>query len=330
MGYRSLQISQEEKDILLGKFLKTPEVVPLASDPKFFSLLVALGIHQEIGTIHDEFSVFLFDERTGNKIPRESLRSELIEYQGYVGVRIWSEGFDRLDPRVRGMRTLLHPKFSFDAEGFISQCVFFPEAIIQIAALQNVELVSVRPWGINTVFGGFDPAKSYYQGSMWEFINVDAIKYSRLLEKRQIVFWGTHDLVSHIAGIKEEAWPELQSRGKAARILFEDYFSDIRDPVPIALVLPYALGMLLDDLAQPMNYNSLSRKYVVELLMEVIRTNKVNSKLRAYLLKYPPSIEKLINLARADDLVETRKKASGVLSDLIRELHANSVLTHAS
>jgi hypothetical protein len=325
--YSSLTISPEDKEALRRRFLKTPEIIPIAADPKFLSLIVSLGIHQEIGTIHDELSRFLFDGRTGVKIPRDQLRSELIEYQGFAGVRIWAEGFDSLDPRVRGMRTLLHPEFSFAEDGRILQCVFFPEIIAQITALEGVELVSVRPWGINTVFGGFDPTKSYYEGSMWEFINVDAIRYARLLEQRRIVFWGTHDLVSHVAGLKGSAWPELQERGRAARILFEDYFSEKARFVPFALVLPYALGMLMDDLAQPMNYESQSRRYVVELLMKAIQERRVKPDPRAYLLKYPPSVERLIELARADDLAETRKKAEAILSDLIDELHAHSVLS---
>ena len=327
MSYRSLIISPAEKAILRREFLKTPEVVPIAADPKFFSFVAALGIHQEIGTIHDELSVFLFDERTGRKIPRETLRSELIEYEGYAGVRIWAEGFDRLDPRVRGMRTLLHPELSHGKDGFIRQLVFFPEVIAKIARLEGAELVSVRPWGINTIFGGFDQSKSYYLGNMFEFINLDAIRYSRLLEKRQIVFLGTHDIVSHIAGIKNSAWPELEARGRAAREVFETYFAGISRPVPQSLILPYALGMLLDDLAQPMNYESGSRRFAVDILMEAIRSRRVDPRSSAYLLKYPPAIEKLILLARADDMEETRSKAAGVLAELLSEIQAHSILS---
>lgn len=325
MNYQSLQISPEDKLILRSRFLKTPEITPFSADPKFFSLVASLGIHQEIGTIHDEFSVFLFDERTGQKIPREKLYSELIKYQNYIGVRIWAEGFDRLDPRIQGMRTLLHPEFSYDKHGYIYQCVFFPEIITKIASLEGGTLVSVRPWGINTVFGGFDPTKSYYEGNMFEFINIDAIKYSRLLEKRQIVFFGTHDIVSHIAGMQKSAWPELEKSGKAARILFENYFAGIFRPVPYSLVLPYALGMLLDDLAQPMNYHSQSRRFVVELLMQAIQSRKLDSKSTAYLLKYPPSLEELIVLARADDFAQTEKKAEDLLESLISEVNSHSV-----
>ncbi len=330
MSYKSLRVSPEDKEVLRTRLSKTPEVTSFSADPKFFSLVAALGIHQEIGTIHDEFSTFLFDQRSGKRIPREKLRSELIDYQEFAGVRIWADGFDSLDPRVRGMRTLLHPEFSYNERGEIHQCVFFPEIIAKIAATEGAEIVSVRPWGFNTVFGGFDPSKSYYKGNIGGFVNLDAIRYSGLLENRQIVFWGTHDLVSHIAGIKRSAWPELEARGKAARILFEEYFAGVSRPVPFALVLPYALGMLLDDLAQPMNYESESRRHVVDLLMEAIRARRIMPNSERYLLKYPPSIEKLIVLARADDIQNTREKAERLISELVSELHSYSTFETAS
>ena len=90
--------------------------------------------------------------------------------------------------------------------------------------------------------------------------------------------------------------------------------------------MPYALGMLLDDLAQPMNYDSNSRRHVVDLLMDALRARIVNPKSTAYLLKYPPSIERLINLARADDIQNTLKDASHVLTEVIGELNSNSIL----
>lgn len=325
MSYQSITISPEDKEVLRKKLLKTEEVVPLSSDPKGFSQIIALGIHQEIGTIHDELSTFLFNQETGKKIPRDTLRSEMIGLNGYTGVRVWADGVKSLDPRVRGMRTLLHPEFSYNEKGEIHQLVFFPEAIIKIAALEDAELVSVRPWGINTVFGGFDPTRSYYEGNMWEFINLDALRYARLLEKKQIVFWGTHDLVSHIAGIKKEAWPELVRRGREAREVFEEYFTDMTRPVPFSLVLPYALGMLLDDLAQPMNYDSLSRRHIVELLMEAIRAKRVPPRSKRFLLRYPPSVERLILLARSDNFKEARASAAKLLNELISELYGYSL-----
>ena len=305
MSFRSFRITPEEKDLLRSRFSQTSEIVPMASDLKFFSLIAALGLHQEIGTIHDELSTFLFDAKTGEKVARPALRSEMIEYRGAIGVRIWADGVSELDPRVRGIRTLLHPEFSYDGSGRISQLVFFPETIVQIARLEGGDLVSVMPWGMNTVFGGFDAKKSYYEGNMFEFINLDSIRYSRLLEKRQIAFFGTHDLVSHIAGVKRSAWPELQSRGRAARILFETYFAKSARPAPFALVLPYALGMLLDDLAQPMNYESMSRRHVVELLMEAIGSERIDPRADVYLLKVS-AIDRKVDRSR-----EVRRRFQG-------------------
>ncbi len=330
MEYQHIHLSDQERERLKDHFLKMPEVTPLSRDPKFFSLIVALGIHQEIGTIHDEFSTFLYDGSTGDKVDRSDLRSELISYQGYTGVRIWSVRSQHLDPRVRGLRTLLHPGLSFNDFKQIHQCVFFPEIITQIAALQGAELVSVRPWGLNTVFGGFDPNRSYYEGNMWEFVNADAIRYATLLENRQVAFWGTHDLVSHIAGMRLEEWPKIQARGKRMREIFERYFQGIERPTPYSLVLPYALGMLLDDLAQPMNYHSESRLSVVELLAKALETQVISPHATPYLLKYPPSIETLIQLARSNDPARAQREGESTLYQVIQELGRFSQASHRS
>ncbi|MBS1963728.1 MAG: hypothetical protein JST04_16075 [Bdellovibrionales bacterium] len=324
MALTPIQITPEEKEVLRSRFLATSETVPLASDPKFFALVTALGIQQEIGTIHDELSVFLFDGDTGAKIPRENLRAEVVDHRGHFGVRIRAEGHAHLDPRVPGLRTLLDPAHSYGANENIHSLVFFPEVVTRIAALQGAELVSVRPWGINTVFGGFDPAKSYYEGNMWEFVNVDAVRYAELLADRRIVFFGTHDLVSHVAGLRSEAWPELSARGARTRDVFRRYFAGVDRPAPFAAVLPYALGMLLDDLAQPMNYASESRKHVVELLIEALETRKIGPRERPYLLKYPPSIERLIASARSDDPGRARREAGGILAQVVEELRRHA------
>jgi hypothetical protein len=334
MKLESFPVTPALKASLHARFRELPETVALREDPEFFSLVVSLGIQQEIGTIHDELSVFLFDADTGTRIPREHLRAEIVRARDArgrpsYGVRIWAaptagQSVRRLDPRVRGLRTLTHPEASFDADGNLHQLVFFPAVITEIAARAGAELVSVRPWGINTIFDGFDPTRSYYEGNMWEFINADAIRYARLLERRQIVFFGTHDLVSHVAGVRAEEWPGLEARGRAARERFEAYFAGVARPAPFALVLPYALGMLLDDLAQPMNYGSVSRKHVVSLLMDALDRRVIDPRASPYLLKYPPSIERLIAVARSDDPERARREGAAVLAGVVEELRRYS------
>jgi hypothetical protein len=308
---------------LRARFQRGPEVVPVLSDPKFLSRVIALGIRQEVGTIHDELAQFLFDETTGELVDRASLRAETFERNGHYGVRIWSQVSHYLDPRVKGMRTLLHPTLSFE-NGRLTSLVIFPEIVARILQLEGAELVTVRPWGMNTVFGGFDPSQSYYEGNIWELVAIDALRYARLLEHGQIVFLGTHDFVSHISGVRRAEWPEVRARGKAARELLEDYFRGVLRPVPYTLVLPYALGILLDDLTQPMNYGSRSRQFVVELLMKEIASRRIAPDSRRFLFRYPPSYEKLIDLARRDRLTETQSEAPPLLASLVAELRALS------
>jgi hypothetical protein len=83
--------------------------------------------------------------------------------------------------------------------------------------------------------------------------------------------------------------------------------------------------MLLDDLAQPMNYDSLSRRYVVELLMDAIKSRRISPQSKKYLLKYPPSVERLILLARSDKYDEAQRSAAKILNELISELSSYSL-----
>lgn len=326
---RRFEFAPGEKDLLRSQLLKRQEITPVLADRKedreFASLVISLGIHQEIGTIHDEISKFLFDGTTGARIPLDRMRSELVDYRGYRGVRIWAEGVQSLDPRVQGMRELIHPKFSYDPEGRIHSLVFFPEVIARIAALNGAELVLVRPWANNTIFGGFDPEKPYYEANFWELVNVDALRYAGLLEKKQIAFLGTHDIVSHIAGITGTGMVELSARGREVRELLENYFGEAKRPRPYGLVLPYALGLLIDDLAQPMNYLHPGRALVVSLLMDAIRNRRIDPSEDRILMKYPRAYEKLIELARQAAHEEVLAHAPRLVDELIHGLRELSI-----
>ncbi len=87
----------------------------------------------------------------------------------------------------------------------MKQCVIFPESVAKIAALHDVELVVVREWAINTIFGGFDRTKLFYETNAWELVHNDSLRYCELLAARQIAFIGTHDLGAHVADIARPA-----------------------------------------------------------------------------------------------------------------------------
>jgi len=323
-SFRPILLSPEEIEVLRGKLLSLDSVVPILSKPKLTSLISALGIHQEVGTINDELSRFIFDI-SGNPVPLESLRSEMIEYRGFIGVRIWAIGYEHLDFRLKGMRELMHPFFSFHEDGSIKQCVLFPESVAKIVKLQGAELVLVREWAMNTIFGGFDRSKRFYETNAWELVHNDAVRYSGLLENQQIAFLGTHDLAAHISGIHESAITHLKSLGAETKKRFNSYFGLMKKPSIYTLVLPYAAGVILDDLAQPANYSSSGRRFVFDRIMAALEQKIIDPSIPKILARFPLAYEKLINLARNQDFDLIQKTADSLCLELIHELRMNVI-----
>ena len=323
-SYCSVNLKPLEIQALKVKLLKLAPVTPLLAEPKFAALVAALGIQQEVGSLNDELSRFIFDA-AGAMIPRECLKAEIIDYRGFIGVRIWADGYDRLDLRLKGLRELLHPSFSLHTDGSVRQCVFFIHSLAKIAKLQGAELVLVREWAINTIFGGFNRNKLFYETNVWELVHNDSLRYAELLEKKQIAMLGTHDLTAHLSGISATAIEDLQILGSQTRQRFLSYFGLMKKHSVYTLVLPYAAGVLLDDLAQPKNYSSSGRRLVFEILMRALDQRKINPAEPRVLLKFPEAYEKLINLARSADFALIQAQALPLCHKLIQELEDNSI-----
>ena len=324
-SFRVISITAKDKECLRSELLRQQSVFSISANPKLGVILASLGVQQEVGTINDQLSRYLFNASTEKQIPTECLRSELIEYNGHVGVRIWAEGIDNFDLRIKGLRILLNPELSLDNDGSVKQLVFFPESIAKIKSLENADLVIVKEWALNTIFGGFDPKKRFYETNSWELVENDALRYTELLENRQIAFVGTHDLAAHMSGLQKEEFAELQALGTKTRKRFAKYFSEMKRASVCSLVLPYAAGVLLDDLAQPGNYGALGRRFAFDAVMDAIDSRKIDPTIPKFLTKFPDSYEQLIRTARDLDPEIVRVKAPLICQNLINELNNLSV-----
>jgi hypothetical protein len=316
------------KDSLRKKLLASPEVIPYSRDPRAASLITCLGNQQEVGTPNDELARFLFTPESDRPIPRESLRAELISPGSAFGVRIWAEGFSHLEIRFPKLRGLLHPDYSFHPDGSLKQLVVFPAPIARWLEGQGVTAVLVKPWALNTIFGGFHPSQGYYQTNMWEMFNIDVIRYAGLVERRQVPFLGTHDLVAHVAGTQRAAWDELAPLGGRVRRHLQEYFQGVARPNPGSLILPYIAGIVLDDLAQPPCYGAPSRRHVLEEVLRLIDRSRLDPSPERVLLRFPERYEKLVNLARFGALEDILRKTRSLTEGLVEEILATSVRTH--
>ncbi len=324
-GLTAYEMTPKDVRVLRGKLARGPEILSFRHEPELAALVASLGICREVGTINDEMARFVFDGETGELVNRKKIKAQLVRYHGTVGVKLWAEGYPSLELRFRGLQALLHPRFSFDSHGRLFQCVFFPQSIARILEHDEAELVLVRPWGMNTIFGGFDPSKHYYQTNMWELENNDTLRFADLLAHRKIPFLGTHDLVAHIAGVKASAWPTLTLAAAQVHEALENYFRSIKVPTIASLVLPYTVGVLLDDLAQPPNYDSVGRHIVIQACLDAIADEAIDPGEPRLLTRFPQSYERAITLARESDGEAVKRQARGTVRDLTNELLAHSV-----
>jgi hypothetical protein len=90
-----------------------------------------------------------------------------------------------------------------------------------------------------------------------------------------------------------------------------------KEPSIPDLVLPYTVGVILDDLAQPPSYQSLSH---LTMLKELLRAMELPSDYQKskILLKYPSTFEQVIRLSRNKAL--TPERAQDVVQKFLQEI----------
>jgi len=79
---------------------------------------------------------------------------------------------------------------------------------------------------------------------------------------------GTHDLVAHVAGIDRNHWSPLKRNADKVYETICSYFNSSPIPSISALILPYTIGVVLDELGPPPVYSS---KNHIAVLAELLR-----------------------------------------------------------
>lgn len=322
----TFEMTDAIKNELYKKVQSLPQITSLSDDFSFSSLLTSYGILREVGSPNDEIARFLFDSKTNQVVPRESLQARLIKLGNAYGVEIESTASDSLEIKAYGVRELLHPEYSFNADGTTRSLVIFPEAAFKIAKLQEIDLVIVKRWALNTIFGGFDPQKEYYQTNFWELENNDTLLFAKLIKNRQLAFLGTHDFIAHVANSKSEYWENLSSLAARVEKLIEKLVSTTKEPTMASLILPYTAGVILDDLAQPPSYASHAHLIVLEEVLINIENQSIPGHLPCTLSKFPKAFERVISLSRATLINDAfKKEAKNVVVEMIEEIKASIV-----
>lgn len=325
---RRFELSPEEKEWHRAQLLQKETSFSFIEEPRVAALVSSLGIQREVLTVSNELVGHVFDAETGREVQWHEMRSELVASGESIGVRIWVPGSSVLTIVNEGLAAFVNPRFSLDAKNNLGQLVFFPESVDQILRLEGGELVIVPEWGLNTIFGGFDPGVHFYQTNLWEIDNNDTLRFARLLGRRQIPLLGTHDLTAHSAGVRRAEMDRLAALGDRIADLLGSYFSSAKGAKVnrASLIIPYLIGVLLDDLAQPVHYGSKKRLFVIDALLEVIRSNPINLTEPRRILRAPRAFRRLIEFTRSSDDATVIQKAPELVSQLVGELQVGSRL----
>jgi len=302
------------RNILVNELKKKPAIFSFFSDPVFNSKLICFIIKHEIGTYKDQLFGFLYDKLTGDAIARDKLRVESIEVAKKDGLSVWVDGCTSLGIRLSGFKELLNPIRSFDSEKQLARLVFFPESIAKIAALQEVELVIVRDWAIaelGSIGHKYDPIEERSQAIQ----NRDALVFASLLENRQLPFLGTHDIVAHIAGLEKNSIVKLSKQSKRAKEIVSNFLSKSSSPSQASLILAFTIGVLLDRMAQPPNYNKITAELIMDNLLLFIEKQQTKE-------KFPTQYDRLMEVAfYSDQTTFTQEKITDATRLFLEELN---------
>jgi len=306
-GVKMLKIfnlNQKMKLKLRKKLQEEPSEFNFQKAPQMASLVTCLGINQEIGSKSDELHKHIFDKKTGKNPERSSMCSEIVTWKGLFGIRIFSTKCKYLKINHPQIKHLIHPEFSRDINGNLIQLVIFPQIVAKILSLQNIELVIVKQWALNTVFGGFDSEKNFYVTNEWEIRQNDSLRMAHLISKRQLAFIGTHDFVAHISGADSDVWNKLQLL--AAKLI--PVLSSGNQMAITHLLVPYIIGVLLDDLSQPAHYESSQRLVTIDYLSKLQHWIVDKTKAQKNFHRFPSSFSSIIEESRAEGYTLRRIK----------------------
>lgn len=320
MKPKTIQFSAEEIQFLRKSFENFDEITSFSKDIMLSSKIASYGIFREIGTINDELARFIFDATTQKAVRLESLKSRFIEWNGLFGLQIFSIDTNRLELRTKGFYEVIHPSLSKNDDGTLHSLYVFPEIINKIAQSEGIDLVLVKSWGMNSIFGGFDPAKAYYQTNFWELANNDSLKFSDLIRNGRLAFMGTHDLVAHIAGMNHQQWPLLRQKAQNIYETIQTYFRSVSTPSISALILPYTAGVILDDLAQPPSYGSKSHIAVLDELLIKISTKEIPANLSTLLTQFPDGFQEIIDMSRKQGIENNPQEIKVKINFFVKQI----------
>ena len=307
MILKQIKLSHEEvARIARGR----PEVSLFQTDAQASALLVSYAMLRELGGVNDRLASRVVDASIGKTVPPATLNGELVSGACGPGFKVTSTIAKRLEVRV--------PGFS----AFVRNCedgvAIFPALAARELARQGLEAVIVKSWLLTTTFSKEDPKTRLFKDEMRELIENDAYLYSELIARKRVVLQGSHDLVDHAAAARADGW--IAAAGVASKVAqkLSVYFAGARKGNIASHLIPFALGVLLDELAQSAHYGSGPRILAIEALLAALENSDIRPDDAVALRDFPTSIDEVTAAARSGngDLSAVRASVTRYASEI--------------
>ena len=133
-----------------------------------------------------------------------------------------------------------------------------------------------------------------------------------------------------MSGIRRPELYHLSRLGQEVADALTEYFAPVdgRPRSRATLILPYLLGVLLDDLAQPANYRSARHERMVGELLDALRARAIDPCVSWRMMRFPEGFGSLIELTRiasAEDAEDIEREARGKVAALVGEIRRGAL-----
>lgn len=241
-------------DKLRAKLEKKPDIFSIESDPLLGSLMACLGIQYDLGKKDwDRLSAPL---NINIDLQVNPWKSKLISINNDIALYLWSDVITEFKPDHLDFKHLLHP-LSLDEKGNLSRLIISPIHISKYYKTRGIELAVVKSWAQSSFLASStDASWNYLITNELEIKTGTALIQAQLLCNQQLAFQGTHDLADHLLGAKVNSFQKNKKIFHQIQPLLHNKFYN-EDRIPnISKILIYLVGVVLDDLAQPLWYDS--------------------------------------------------------------------------
>ncbi len=267
--WEDFELSEFAYQRVISKLERKPEIFTFESDPLLASLIACLGIQFDLGKKDwDRLSAPLNVKIGGAS---NLWKSKLISFKDEIGLCLWSSEIDEFKPDHIDLKHILHP-LSLDENHKLSRLIIFPNLIAQHYRKLGINLVIVKKWALSSFLAEAKNTTNYLLTNELEMTNGTPLIQAQLMATNQLAFQGTHDLADHLLGANRFGLERNQKLYAHIHEKMEKAFFEIHPMPNIMRVLAYLMGVILDDMAQPIWYNSEKHYKTLKKYYKILKT----------------------------------------------------------